>query len=117
MSYITLENNAPDWAHRLLAQINKWFSAVAIFGGTINGTTVGLTTPAAAAFTTTQVAGLTSTQTITAPGGASLIATTAALTNNAAAQAATIANSPTAGNPTKWVAINDAGTTRYLPLW
>ena len=50
-------------------------------------------------------------------GGATLLKTTTALTNNAAAAAGTLLNAPVAGNPTKWVAINDAGTTRYLPLW
>jgi hypothetical protein len=43
--------------------------------------------------------------------------TTVALTNGAAAQAATLTNGPTAGNPTKWIPINDAGTTRYIPAW
>lgn len=51
------------------------------------------------------------------PGGATLISTSTALTNNAAAQTATMTNAPTAGNPTKWVAVNDNGTTRYMPLW
>lgn len=46
-----------------------------------------------------------------------LLETTAALTNSAAAAAATLLNSPVAGNPTKWVAVNDNGTTRYTPLW
>lgn len=46
-----------------------------------------------------------------------LLTTSVALTDNAAAAAATLLNSPVVGNPTKWVAINDNGTTRYLPLW
>jgi hypothetical protein len=40
-----------------------------------------------------------------------------ALTNGAAAQTATMTNGPTAGNPTKWIPINDNGTTRYIPCW
>ena len=40
-----------------------------------------------------------------------------ALTNNAAAQAATITNGPAAGNPTKWIPINDNGTIRNIPAW
>lgn len=40
-----------------------------------------------------------------------------ALTNGAGAQLATLTNGPTAGNPTKWVPINDNGTTRYIPAW
>lgn len=46
-----------------------------------------------------------------------LIASSVALTNGAAAQAGTLLNAPTAGNPTKWVPINDNGTTRYIPAW
>ena len=46
-----------------------------------------------------------------------LIQTATALTNNAAAQAATLTNGPTAGNPTKWIPINDNGVTRNIPAW
>lgn len=41
----------------------------------------------------------------------------AALTNGAAAALGTLTNAPAAGNPTKWVPINDNGTTRYIPAW
>lgn len=37
--------------------------------------------------------------------------------NGAAAAAGTLGNAPTAGNPTKWIPIDDAGTTRYIPAW
>lgn len=50
-------------------------------------------------------------------GSATLLTTTTALTNGAAAAAGTLTNAPTAGNPTKWVPINDNGTTRYIPAW
>jgi hypothetical protein len=43
--------------------------------------------------------------------------TSAALANGAAAQSATLTNAPVAGNPTKWIAISDNGTTRYIPTW
>jgi hypothetical protein len=39
------------------------------------------------------------------------------LTNGAGAGAGTLTNAPTAGNPTKWIAIVDNGTTRYIPAW
>jgi hypothetical protein len=55
--------------------------------------------------------------TVTLDGGATLIGTKSALTNGAAAAAGTLLNAPAAGNPTKWIAINDAGTTRYIPAW
>lgn len=38
-------------------------------------------------------------------------------TNYAAAQVGTLNNAPTAGNPAKWVAINDNGTLRKIPTW
>ena len=50
------------------------------------------------------------------PGGV-LLKTRAALTNGAGAGAGTITNAPAAGNPTKWIPINDNGTTRYIPAW
>lgn len=37
--------------------------------------------------------------------------------NGAAAAVGTLGNAPVAGNPTKWVPINDNGTTRYIPAW
>lgn len=46
-----------------------------------------------------------------------LLTTSGALANGAAAQTATMTNAPTAGNPTKWISINDNGTTRYIPTW
>lgn len=51
------------------------------------------------------------------PGGAQFIRTNTALTNSAAAAAATLLNAPVAGNPTKWIGINDNGTLRQIPAW
>lgn len=53
------------------------------------------------------------------PSGANgtLVTTSAALTNNAGAAAGTLANAPAAGNPTKWIKINDNGTIRSIPAW
>lgn len=45
------------------------------------------------------------------------IRSTVSLTDYAGALLGTLANSPVAGNPTKWIAFDDNGTTRYLPLW
>lgn len=50
-------------------------------------------------------------------GTGTLHATSVALTNGAAAAAATILNAPVAGNPSKWVPIIDNGVTRYIPCW
>lgn len=46
-----------------------------------------------------------------------LLTTSLALTDGSAAQVGTLTNAPTAGNPTKWIAINDNGTTRQIPCW
>lgn len=55
--------------------------------------------------------------TITVVGGASFITTSTALTNGAGVGLGTLTNAPAAGDPTKWVGINDNGTTRYIPAW
>ncbi len=49
--------------------------------------------------------------------GGYLAKSTVAFTDGAAAQTATMTNGPTAGNPTKWIPIDDNGTTRYIPAW
>jgi hypothetical protein len=54
---------------------------------------------------------------VTVTGGATLLATFSTLTNGAGASAGTLTNAPSAGNPTKWIAINDNGTTRRIPAW
>lgn len=43
--------------------------------------------------------------------------TKTALTNGAAAAAGTLTNAPAAGNPTKWISVDDNGTTRKIPAW
>jgi hypothetical protein len=54
---------------------------------------------------------------ITTPGGATFHTTSTALTDGSGASAGTIGNAPSIGNPTKWIGINDNGTTRYIPAW
>lgn len=54
---------------------------------------------------------------LTTLGGATFHTTSSALTNGSGAGAGTITNAPAAGNPTKWIGINDNGTTRYIPSW
>ena len=46
-----------------------------------------------------------------------LIATSAALASGAGASVGTLTNAPSAGNPTKWIKINDNGTIRSIPAW
>lgn len=51
------------------------------------------------------------------PAAGELIATSSALTTGAGASAGTLTNAPSAGNPTKWIKINDNGTVRSVPAW
>ena len=46
-----------------------------------------------------------------------LMATATTFNDGAAAAAGTLLNAPSAGNPTKWIPIDDNGTTRYIPAW
>jgi len=59
---------------------------------------------------------------VTAPAGIRvgtniLMTSTVALTDNFGVGAGTLLNAPAAGNPTKWIAINDNGTPRFIPTW
>lgn len=55
--------------------------------------------------------------TLTGTAGGQLASSVVAYTNNAAAAAGTLTNAPAAGNPTKWIPINDNGTIRNVPAW
>lgn len=99
-------------------------SATAVSFGTVTGTgmwggstTLNFSTNGTNAIAISSTQNVTFTGTITKPGGASLIITSTALTDGAGAGAGTITNAPSAGNPTKWIGINDNGTTRYVPAW
>lgn len=54
---------------------------------------------------------------LTVGSAAALVTTSVALNDGAAAAVGTLLNAPAAGNPTKWIPINDNGTTRYIPAW
>lgn len=47
----------------------------------------------------------------------SLPGTLSSFSNGAGASTGTLNNAPIAGNPTKWISINDAGTIRRIPAW
>jgi len=81
----------------------------------LNGGANKLTIAAAGSVTVTGT--LTVSSTITTLGGATFHTTSSALTNGAGAGSGTLLNAPAAGNPTKWIGINDNGTTRYIPAW
>jgi hypothetical protein len=46
-----------------------------------------------------------------------LMRTIATLANGAGSGAGTLSNAPSAGNPTKWIGVDDNGTTRHVPAW
>lgn len=56
---------------------------------------------------------------LTVPGGAGamLLVTDDALDDGAALATGTLDNAPVAGDPSKWIPINDNGTVRYIPTW
>lgn len=49
--------------------------------------------------------------------GAGYVTWTQAVADGTAGNTATLTNAPIAGNPTKWIAIDDNGTVRYIPAW
>ena len=55
--------------------------------------------------------------TLSSINGQLAASTTQAYTNNSSSNVGTISNAPTAGNPTKWIPINDNGTIRNIPAW
>ncbi len=68
-------------------------------------------------FKVSKAGNVTATGTLTTVGGATLHTTSSALTDGAGVATGTLATAPSAGNPTKWIGINDNGTTRYIPAW
>jgi hypothetical protein len=49
--------------------------------------------------------------------GAFLLRSSVALDDGAGADVGTLTNAPAAGDPTKWIPIDDNGTTRFIPAW
>lgn len=54
---------------------------------------------------------------LTSSNAAALIHSATSLSSGAGSSTGTLTNAPSAGNPTKWVPIDDNGTTRYVPAW
>jgi len=91
------------------------FSVLGNFSGAVTcSTTLSVTT------TTTMTGLLTANGGITVVGGTNLLTTNTALTDQSSSNTASlgaVSNAPVPGDPTKWIAINDNGTTRYIPTW
>lgn len=63
------------------------------------------------------VAGIIQAVTIRTSSTAFMHQTNGTLANGAGVGLGTMTNAPTAGDPSKWIPINDNGTTRYIPAW
>jgi hypothetical protein len=91
------------------------FSGNNTFSGTVScGSTLAVSS------TTTMTGLLTANGGITVVGGTNLLTTNTALTDQSSSNTASlgyVSNAPIPGDPTKWIAINDNGTTRYIPTW
>jgi hypothetical protein len=85
---------------------NKTFSGTVSCGSTL-----------AVSSTTTMTGRLTANGGITVVGGLYLLTTNSALSDGSSINTGTLTNAPDVGNPTKWIAINDNGTERYIPTW
>ena len=93
----------------------RWSGVYSVLGDFSGAVVCGTTLAVTGATTLTGL--LTANGGITVVGGAKLLTTNTALTNYMGANTATLDNSPSTGDPTKWIAINDDGTTRYIPTW
>ena len=99
-----------DAAPAINLGITPTWTGAHIFNAGVTTTTLAMTGALTGATSIATTGGIST-------GSTTLHTTTAALTNGAAAAAGTLLNAPVAGNPTKWVPINDNGTTRYIPCW
>lgn len=80
-------------------------------------TTQNTTLTTALNMTLDQVGNLVIAGTLVVGSAATPFQSSVALTNNAGAGAGTLTNAPAAGNPTKWIKLNDNGTARFIPCW
>jgi hypothetical protein len=55
--------------------------------------------------------------TVTTGSSTFMSRTSIALVDGSSSKTATLTNSPVTGNATKWIPIDDNGTTRYIPAW
>lgn len=99
-------------AHGLLIQAQ----AVAGTVGTASAVTLNAPTGATTAYALWVQTGNSLLQTLTI-NSATMLTTNTNFTNGAGSGVGTLTNAPASTNPTKWIPINDNGTTRYIPAW
>ena len=88
--------------------------------GTTAVHTLTVASTLAVTLATTMTGLLTANGGITTVGGSNLLTTNTNLTDHSSGNTASIgntSNAPVPGDPSKWIAINDNGTTRYIPTW
>lgn len=90
--------------------VTQWNSSVAEIGTEAGGTGTIRALRIVGAATVTGSSFVTST-------GTYMMQSSAAWSNGAGGSGGTLTNAPAAGNPTKWIPVNDNGTTRYIPAW
>jgi hypothetical protein len=93
----------------------RWSNVFSVLGNFSGAVTCSTTL--AVTLTTTMSGRLTANGGITVVGGSYLLTTNSSLTNGSQSSVGTLTNAPDTGNPTKWIAINDNGTERYIPTW
>ena len=103
---------------------NKTFSGTVSCGSTLDVTGATTCSSTLAVTSTTTLTGLlTANGGITVVGGSNLLTTNSALTDHSYSTSLTLGsngpniNTSTTSAPSKWIAINDNGTTRYIPTW
>ncbi len=105
--------NWSDWYKKVRDAINS--------ATTIAWSSVTSTPTTVAGYGITDAVTLTGVQTISnkthTPLAGIALKFSGAITNGAGAAAGTLLTAPAAGNPTKWIPIDDNGTTRYIPAW
>lgn len=98
---------ATSWNLYMSGTAANYLAGELLIGSTTDAGAYALQVTGAAIFSST----------VTTLGGATFHTTSSALTDGAGAAVATFTNAPVAGNPTKWIGLNDNGTTRYIPAF
>jgi hypothetical protein len=115
---VTLNARNFIWAFKSATTIGlSYFSGASGIGGVDTvGLHFGVATAVGSPWKVTQAGNMLVNGAITT-GDIRLHNTSVALTNAAGAAVGTLNNAPVAGNPTKWIEINDNGTIRRIPTW
>jgi hypothetical protein len=120
VGYSVIASGAEPYTHlyNTTAGVNqKWLRIGATNAGKYSFEGINDAYSVPVVFATLDVSGLVLVGGLTTAGGAFLHTTSSALTAGATGNVPTLTAGPVTGNPTKWFAISDNGTTRYVPSW